>query len=63
MTRTVLDRQLQDLSEQLLHIWALSDQAFEEGLEALKRRDPSLCQEAISYKPLYRRHNCSGGEK
>ena len=52
MTRTVLDRQLRDLSEQLLHMWALSDQAFEEGLEALKRRDPSLCQAAISYKPL-----------
>jgi phosphate transport system protein len=52
MTRTVLDRQLQDLSEQLLHMWALSDQAFEKGLEALQRRDPSLCQAAISYKPL-----------
>ena len=51
MTRTALDRQLQDLSEQLLHMWALSDQAFEEGLEALKLRDPSLCQAAMSYKP------------
>ena len=52
MTRTVLDRQLQDLSEQLLHMWALSDQAFEKGLEALARRNPSLCQAAISYQSL-----------
>ena len=52
MIRTVLDRQLQNLSEQLLHMWALSDQAFEEGLEAIKRRDTSLCQSAITYKPL-----------
>jgi len=52
MTRTVLDRQLQDLSEQLLHMWSLSDQAFKEGLEALQRRDPSRCQAAMSYKPL-----------
>lgn len=52
MTRTILDRQLQDLSEQLLHMWALSDQAFEEGLEALQRRDPSLCEAAMSYQPL-----------
>ena len=52
MTRTVLDRQLQGLSEQLLHMWAMSDQAFEEGLEALQRRNPSLCQAAMSYKPL-----------
>jgi phosphate uptake regulator len=52
MTRTVLDRQLQDLGEQLLHMWALSDQAFLVGLEALKRRDPTLCQSAMSYKPL-----------
>lgn len=52
MTRTVLDSQLQALSEQLLHMWALSDQAFEKGLEALKRRDSSLCQAAIAYQPL-----------
>ena len=52
MTRTVLDRQLQQLCEQLLHMWALSDRAFEEGLEALKRRDPALCQAAMSYKKL-----------
>jgi phosphate uptake regulator len=52
MTRTVLDRQLQDLGEQLLHMWALSDLAFEEGLEALKRGDPTLCQSVLSYKPL-----------
>jgi len=51
MTRTVLDSQLQALSEQLLHMWALSDQAFEKGLEALKRRDPSLCQAAIAHQP------------
>jgi len=52
MTRTVLDSQLQALSEQLLHMWALSDQAFEKGLEALGRRDSSLCQAAIAYQPL-----------
>src|SRR5260370_2038329 len=52
MTRTVLDSQLQALSEQLLHMWALSDQAFEKGLEVLKRRDSSLCQAAIAYQPL-----------
>lgn len=52
MIRTVLDRQLQTLSEQILNMWALSDQAFEKGLEALKQWDSSLCQAAISYQPL-----------
>lgn len=52
MTRTVLDRQLQALSEQILAMWALSDQAFEKGLEALKQQDASLCQAAIHYQPL-----------
>lgn len=52
MTRTVLDRQLKALSEQIIQLWDLNDQAFEEGLEALKRRDASLCQRAITYKPL-----------
>jgi phosphate uptake regulator len=52
MTRTVLDRQLQDLSEQLLRMWALSDEAFEEGLDALNRRDPTLCQAAMSDQTL-----------
>jgi len=52
MTRTVLDRQLQALSEQLIQLWDLNDQAFEEGLEALKQRNASLCQRAITYKPL-----------
>ncbi len=51
MIRTILDRQLQALSEQLLQMWNLNDQAFEQGLEALKRRDPFFCQRAITYKP------------
>ena len=52
MTRTILDRQLQALSEQILAMWALSDQVFEKGLEALKQQDAPLCQVAINYQPL-----------
>jgi hypothetical protein len=38
MIRTILDRQLQALSEQLLQLWNLNDQAFEQGLKASQEK-------------------------
>lgn len=50
--RTVLDRQLQDLSEQVLHMSALVDEAFAQGLAALTSRVASLCESAMASKIL-----------
>jgi phosphate transport system protein len=52
MVRTNLDRQLQDLSEQLLQLWSFVDEEFAQGLLALKWREASFCEAAIAYKPL-----------
>lgn len=52
MIRTILDGQLQDLSEQILHMWDFVDEAFAQGLLALKWRAASFCEAAIAYKPL-----------
>jgi hypothetical protein len=51
MVRTILDRQLQELSEQILHMWGFVDEAFAQGILALKWREASFCEGAIAYKP------------
>lgn len=48
--RTILDRQLQDVSEQILHMSALVDEAFSQGLAALTWRDGCFCEAAIASK-------------
>lgn len=52
MMRTILDRQLQDLSEQILHMSALVDEAFAQGLAALTWRELHFCEAAIASKIL-----------
>jgi len=52
MMRTILDRQLQDLSEQILHMSALVDEAFAQGLAALTWRELYFCEAAIASKIL-----------
>ena len=52
MTRAILDRQLQDLSEQILHMSALVDEAFAQGLAALTWREACFCEVAIASKTL-----------
>ncbi len=52
MIRTILERQLQDLSEQILHMSSLVDEAFAQGLAALTWREASFCEAAIASKTL-----------
>ena len=52
MLRTILDKQLQDLSEQILHMSALVDEAFAQGLTALTWREVCFCEVAIASKTL-----------
>ncbi len=52
MIRTILDRQLQDLSEQILHMSALVDEAIAQGLAALTWREACFCEVAIASKTL-----------
>ncbi len=52
MMRTILDRQIQDLSEQILHMSALVDEAFAQGLAALTWREVCFCEAAIASKTL-----------
>ena len=52
MIRTILDKQLQDLSEQILHMAALVDEAFAQGLAALTWREVSFCETATTSKTL-----------
>ena len=52
MKRTILERQLQDLSEQILHMSSLVDEAFAQGLAALTWREACFCEAAIASKTL-----------
>ena len=52
MIRTILDRQLQDLSEQILHMSALVDEAFAQGIAALTWREVCFCEVATTSKTL-----------
>jgi hypothetical protein len=52
MIRTILDRQLQDLSEQILHMSVCVDEAFAQGLAALTWRELCFCEVAIASKTL-----------
>lgn len=52
MTRTILDRHLQDLSEQVLHMSVLVDEAFAQGLAALTWREVCFCEVAIASRTL-----------
>ena len=50
--RTILDRQLKDLSEQILQMSALVDEAFAQGLAALTWREASFCEAVIASRTL-----------
>jgi len=48
MTRTVLDRQLAEIQEDMLVLAGMVESAIERGIEALRKRDAELAREIIA---------------